>query len=144
MEIFSRLAHVRPKLGDAGQSFPQIRPHVTQDDNHELKGWARSIDSLFADLGGDDAEQAASSDSIEPEVEPTLASEPAETGSVTTESTLEFEPTLGFDEPVEEPGADEVPEISSDPVPEALIDEFPVVSGEDLTQSVNHQLAPLC
>lgn len=88
MAIFSRLAHVRPQLGDVGQSFPQIRPHVTQDDNHELKGWVRSIDSLFADLEDDDAEQPPSSDSIEPEVGPTLASEPAETGSATTESTL--------------------------------------------------------
>jgi len=70
---------------------------VTQDDDRDLKGWARSIDSLFADVEDEEAVVAQPADLGEPEAEVELEAEPE------PEPALEPEPEAPSDEaPVDE------------------------------------------
>ena len=93
--------------------------HVSQDDDHKLKGLARSIDSLFAEVQSEEEVEDQSAGPVEPEpalesaptTEPDLGTEP-EPGEPAPEPELEFEapeepdvvvaePTLGLGEPEE-------------------------------------------
>ncbi len=123
---------------DASQLFPLSDTHVTQDDDRELKGWARSIESLFAEVEPDEPTDVRSAGAAEGELEaasqPTLAEPKPEPMLEFTEIPLaevpEPEPMLEFTElpaaEVEEQppfaGADEPEEESRSPA-ELQLDE---------------------
>ena len=94
---------------------------MTQDDDRELKGWARSIDSLFAELEEEDVvvDESASPGEPEPTPEPELEAEAPEP-----------EPALESAEPDAEAPAPEPALESAEPEAEAPAPEPALESAE--------------
>jgi len=134
-------------LGCAGHLLSSDR-QVNQDDDQELKGWARSIDSLFAEAGDaesiglDSAEGPEEGHEHRPDVEP----EPEEPDLTFGFDEPEPEPILqfgGHPEPVEPEAVepfDEPDVVEVDPVPE--VDQGPVSEAVDPDASEEEPRSP--
>jgi hypothetical protein len=119
---------------------------MIQDDNRELKGWARSIDSLFAELEEEDVvvDESASPGEPEPTPEPELEAEAPEPEPVLESAEPDAEapapePEVGLPQPeVETEKLATVPEIEPEAVSEA--DEVDQLSADPEASSGGRRL----
>ena len=114
-------------MGETGQSIAfSADPHVTQENDRELKGWARSIDSLFAELEAEEVVEDQSASPEEPELEAeAAASEPAVESAEPEAEASAPEPVVESAEPEAEAPAPE-PEVGL-PQPEVEAEELATV-----------------